>query len=151
LDCVGNRGAHHQDARLVVFLALRSELLELDVRWGLLGPAGLFESLDAAGVLDHRVSGVEGIETAAALPPAMGRARVRGDAIRRLSAEKHRYSAGWDGIWDHETPRRIDLSDPFCEADARSQPAAPPFPDRPARQASCHVPCRERLQRVISR
>jgi hypothetical protein len=133
------------------FLALRGELLELDVRWGLLGPAGLFQSLDAAGVLDHRVSGVDGIETAAALPPAAGRARVRGDAIRRLSAEKHRYSAGWDGIWDHEMPRRIDLSDPFCEAEAWSQPATPPFPGRPARRARYSVPFWERLQRVISR
>jgi proteasome accessory factor A len=133
------------------FLTLRGELLELDVRWGLLGAMGLFESLDAAGVLDHRVPGVDGIEAAIDQPPAMGRARPRGLAIGRLSPDKHRYSAGWDGIWDHETPRRIDLSDPFCETDAWTVPALPSMPPRPSRLASYRVPFWERLQRVISR
>jgi hypothetical protein len=133
------------------FLALRGELFELDTRWGLLGPEGLFNALDAAGVLDHRVAGVDGIEAAVAQPPAMGRARVRGDAIRRLAAERHRYSAGWDGIWDHETPRRLDLSDPFCEAEVWSPPRTPAVPSRPPQQASYRLPFWERLHRAISR
>ena len=63
------------------FLSCRTRLFEIDTRFGQLGLKGIFETLDAAGVLNHRVNGVDNIEHAMIEPPASGRANVsRGQA-----------------------------------------------------------------------
>jgi hypothetical protein len=111
--------------RLDAFIVLRNELLEIDTRWGQLGPEGLFDALDRTGVLDHGV-GVEGIEEAMEHPPDGSRAQVRGAAILRLAPHGDRYTAGWDHIFDHETGRRLDLSNPFADAELWRMPRPAP-------------------------
>jgi hypothetical protein len=94
--------------------ACRARLFELDLRWGELGPRGVFESLDAQGCLQHRVEGCDGLERAKALPPPTGRAHVRGEVVRRFSTEKRPGICGWDAIRDVNGVV-LDLSDPFGE------------------------------------
>lgn len=93
-------------------LTLRKELLEIDTRFGELGGKGIFANLDAAGVLTHHVAGVKAIEEAMINPPAIGRARVRGEAIRRLAGYGY-FKCDWQGVADLQTRRLLDLSDPF--------------------------------------
>ncbi len=96
------------------FLALRHQLLEIDMRFGQLGNRGIFTALDRAGVLAHRMSGVDRIEEAMTEPPAVGRARLRGQGIRRLTGNDGRYVCDWTGIWDRKLGRFLDLTDPFA-------------------------------------
>lgn len=94
-------------------LALRSELLELDMRYSQLGERSLFGALDRSGVLDHRVPSVGAVDEAMREPPGSGRARVRGLAIRRLAREGGAYTSDWDGISNHTNAKIMDLSNPF--------------------------------------
>jgi proteasome accessory factor A len=96
---------------------LRQELLEIDMRFGQLGGRGIFEGLDRAGVLAHHVSGVDSIDAAIVEPPASGRARIRGEAIRRLAANNGNYRCDWQGIIELGTNRLLDLSEPFETAE----------------------------------
>lgn len=96
---------------------LRQELLEIDMRFGQLGGSGVFARLDRAGVLAHHVSGVEAIDEAMTNPPAVGRARIRGEAIRRLADRNGNYQCDWQGIFDLGTNRLLDLSEPFESAE----------------------------------
>jgi proteasome accessory factor A len=98
--------------------ALRDELFQIDMRWGELGEAGIFHQLDAAGVLSHAIPGgsldvAEAMRTA----PDQGRARLRGETIRRLHGEskraRSRYHCNWSNIVDEKQRRVFDLSDPF--------------------------------------
>jgi len=94
---------------------LRNEFCEIDVRFGQVGRGkGTFEALDRAGVLDHRVPGVDNIEHAMENPPATGRAKIRGQCIRRLASEHSLYACSWNGIWDVTSGRKLDLQDPFA-------------------------------------
>jgi proteasome accessory factor A len=102
------------------FLALRQELFEIDTRFGQLGDKGIFAAMDHAGVLAHHFPGVDNIGHAMANPPAAGRARVRGECIRRLAGKNGRYRCDWQGVWDRQARRKLDLSDPF-EAEERWQ------------------------------
>jgi proteasome accessory factor A len=96
------------------FIAARDELFEIDMRFGQLGAGGIFEALDAAGVLTHRVEGVADPTTAITTPPDVARARIRGRLVRELSgAAAHRYHSDWDAVWDEVERRFVDLSDPF--------------------------------------
>ena len=95
------------------FVNLRDQLREVDVRFGMLGAEGLFTQLDAAGVLDHRVGGVDNIAHAVEHPPASGRARIRGKCIRRLAKHPEHYTCNWTSITDNARCRRLDLADPF--------------------------------------
>lgn len=104
--------------KLAGFLDVREQLLELDMRFGQLGPRGVFDSLDRAGVLTHRVPGIDGIETAMDTPPQGTRATVRGEVVRRLTAEGTRYRAEWTQVVDIDRGRVLDLGDPF-EAEER--------------------------------
>jgi hypothetical protein len=99
------------------FLKLRLELFELDMRFGELGPGGIFNGLDAAGVLNHRVAGVDEIERAMTEPPATGRAKVRGEAIRRLHGENRRYGCDWAYIVDTQTRAALDMRNPFTDSE----------------------------------
>ena len=96
---------------------LRQELLEIDMRFGQLGENGVFAGLDRAGVLAHHIPGVEAIEEAISEPPAVGRARIRGEVIRRLAGQKGNYQCDWQGIFDAGTNRLLDLSEPFESAE----------------------------------
>ena len=100
-------------AGLRPFVDLRQELLELDFKFGRLGSQGLFASLDRAGVLSHHVPGVDDIEHATTHPPDEGRARLRGQVIRRL-AGKAMARCDWHRIWDGRDKRWLDLADPFA-------------------------------------
>jgi hypothetical protein len=94
---------------------LRNEFCEIDVRFGQVGQSqAIFETLDRAGVLDHRIPGVDNVEHAIENPPATGRAKVRGQCIRRLTGERARYLCSWHAICDRSTGRRLDLRDPFA-------------------------------------
>jgi proteasome accessory factor A len=104
--------------KLAPFLTLRQMLMELDVRFGQLGPKGVFNSLDRAGVLTHRFPGVDNIEHAMANPPALGRARVRGECIRRLARQNGRHVCTWDAILNLHDRRALDLSDPFASGES---------------------------------
>jgi hypothetical protein len=47
-------------------------------------------------------------------PPRLGRARVRGEFVRQVGFNRDNYACDWQGIWDSEGKRVLDLSDPFA-------------------------------------
>ncbi len=99
-------------------LEKRSEFLEMDTRFGQLGPSGLFSQLDAAGVLDHRVSGIDNIPHAISNPPNRGRAKLRGAVIKRVAGDKQgRWCCNWNHIYSRTHNRLLDLSNPFASAE----------------------------------
>jgi proteasome accessory factor A len=82
------------------------------MRFGELSGRGIFRTLDAAGVLAHRVPGVDptgAVDTA----PDDTRAHVRAAVVRRLTAARTRYRAEWTRIVDLDHERQLDLGDPF--------------------------------------
>lgn len=94
-------------------LDLRDELFEIDTRFGQLGD-GIFNSLDDAGVLDHRVEGVGDVAPAMSSPPSIGRAVLRGQLVRDLATEGG-YACDWDSVWGIAgDQRRVPLDDPFA-------------------------------------
>jgi len=100
-------------------LALRAEFFEIDTRFGELGPRGIFSMLDQAGVLDHRVSGIDNIEHAMRHPPNKGRAKLRGAVVKRLAGDlEGRWYCCWDRIFSRRHGRALDLSDPFMEVES---------------------------------
>jgi len=113
------------DSDLDRMLVVREELFELDTRFGRLGKESLFAQLEEQGLLRHHVPGVDNIEHAVSHPPANGRARVRGEVITQLTGDQPPAGgrgtkdvvADWQGIWDLEQRRYIDLSDPFATSD----------------------------------
>jgi proteasome accessory factor A len=116
------------------FLDLRDQLFEIDSRFAQIGPDGIFNALDRAGVLDHAVDGVVDIDTATEQPPPQGRARARGEAIREASRSgPHEVFCSWDRLVDCEKNELLDLSDPFEEnpswrpfrPEGRSEPRQP--------------------------
>jgi proteasome accessory factor A len=104
----------------------RTMQCEIDVRYGQIHPPGLFDALDEAGVLGHRVPGVDDVARAVSVPPADGRARVRGEVVARLSGQAlpaHQPDGGvslqsavasWESIRDVDNGRLLDLSSPFA-------------------------------------
>ncbi len=92
-------------------LMLRLNLRELDVRFGQLWPEGIFLKLEREGVLRHQVLPEGAYLSAIDNPPVYGRARVRGECIKRLATERQHYTAAWDQITGGD--RWLDLSDPF--------------------------------------
>jgi proteasome accessory factor A len=94
--------------------ALRDELHEIDLRFGHLDDDGIFNRLDAAGVLAHHVDGIDRIDQAMNEPPSVPRARRRAELVRELSSPVARYSCDWVSVTDHAEHRIMDLSDPFA-------------------------------------
>ena len=90
----------------------RAALLELDLRFGMLG-GGIFEQLNERGLLAHRVPGVDRIELAMSEPPPRTRASVRGAAIKELHEAGLNGTAHWDRVVDLNGNRHLDLGDPF--------------------------------------
>jgi hypothetical protein len=95
-------------------LKLRQELFEIDWRFGQIGEGSLFAQLDCTGVLDHRFPGVDNIEHAVGHPPDFGRAKLRGEVIRRVAHVRDRFSADWKGVFDLDSWVMLDLNDPFA-------------------------------------
>ena len=101
-------------SQLDAFLTVRQELFEIDTRFGQLGGDGIFERLDARGLLSHQVHGVGDVATAVDEPPAHGRARVRARFVRDHAGDTG-FDVDWHEIVDRRDPARwIDLSDPFA-------------------------------------
>jgi proteasome accessory factor A len=106
------------------FLTLRDEFYQIDTRFGQIGPRGIFTELDRRGVLDHKVAAVDGVEAAMREPPAVGRAKLRGEIVRRLSGQG-RARCSWVAVFGPDG-RTLDLSDPFATAEVWCDPPAPP-------------------------
>jgi hypothetical protein len=98
------------------FLELKKELCEIDAHFGELGPNGIFERLDGAGLLDHDGVGIGDVTAAIETPPSRGRARLRGEAVRALARRRPISNADWSAVWDRRGRRTLDLRDPFAEA-----------------------------------
>ena len=109
------QGLDWDDMRL--FLRLRDELYEADVRFGQLGEKGIFEQLDRAGVLDHRLDRRAPASDARVEPPA-GRAGVRGTWVQKLwqEGQAQQYRSDWTMVWHEATGRSLDLHDPFVSS-----------------------------------
>ena len=105
------------------FLNLRDEFYQIDTRFGQIGPRGIFTALDRRGVLDHKAPAVDGIEAAMREPPAVGRAKLRGAAVRRLSGQSQA-GCGWMAVFGPDG-RTLDLSDPFATVEAWADPPVP--------------------------
>lgn len=100
------------------FLRLRQQLFEIDTRFGQLGPEGVFSGLNEQGVLDHAMKGVGAIERAITEPPATGRARVRGEFIKKTRGTDSQYFCDWSGVIDVNRSRELELSDPFASEES---------------------------------
>ena len=98
-------------ADLEAFIAVRNELWELDLRFGQLGADGLFERLDGAGLLSHRLVGDADVERAMVEPPADGRAHLRGRMIADLRS-RHGMEASWEYLRDRRRQRTFVMEDP---------------------------------------
>jgi len=111
------------------FLALRAEMLEVDLRFGQLGPAGTFNQL-AGRRPEYAVVSAAEIEQARTCPPHDTRARARGETIAAAGGpiERTAYQCDWQVVQDHRGRRRLDLSDPFLETAQWTEPAPPPGP-----------------------
>lgn len=96
-------------------LALRDELCEIDLRFGQLGDDGIFNRLDAAGLLTHHVDGIDRIDVAMTEPPNVRSAQRRAQLVRELAPHGHRYHCDWVCVRDHHEERYLDLSDPGAE------------------------------------
>jgi proteasome accessory factor A len=108
---------------------VQAELYEIDMRFGQIYPASLFQSLDEAGVLHHRVPDVDAIDEAVSKPPADGRARIRGEVVARLGRDANGAQCGWDTVRDAASKRMLDLSSPFASREE--------WNDIPAARTSC--------------
>ena len=106
-------------------LSVRGEFLQIDTRFAQLGPKGIFHMLDASGVLRHRIAGVDNIPHAVENPPASGRARLRGEAIRRFAAEREQWACHWEEVVHRRDGRWLDLTDPFAEQERWQEAAVP--------------------------
>ncbi len=92
----------------------RERMFEIDMRFGELGAAGLFEAMDKAGVLDHRMVGEDEVERAMTQPPPHGRAKIRGQVVQKLAGNDEA-RCDWQQIVDHTNGRALSLSDPFIK------------------------------------
>lgn len=113
--CLRSQGVQWEHLRAL--LSCRQQFFEIDTRFGQLGPKGIFHALDSAGVLNHRMEGVSEVEQAVTHPPATGRARVRGQAIRRLAGTSDA-KCDWERIVNYSEGQTMDLADPFAHEES---------------------------------
>jgi len=105
------------------------ELFAIDFTFGQIGE-GIFESMDHAGVLAHELPDVGDIEAAVSQPPAVGRARVRAECVKRLHGRFGDFHCGWDHIINVAGGQVLDLSDPYFPAgSADCSPTADVLPE----------------------
>jgi proteasome accessory factor A len=93
--------------------AVRAELCELDVRFGELGSAGIFQQLRRAGAIDDGAAWIRREGWGIRRTPPVGRAALRAALIRRLASEAPRSVCDWEGVIDLEGARFADLKDPY--------------------------------------
>jgi hypothetical protein len=94
------------------FDLVRSQLFEVDCRFAALGDEGIFETLDCAGVLSHRIVSDEEIARAMVEPPQDTRARRRGRAVTELAdAAEEESHCGWTYVV--HGGRQLALHDPL--------------------------------------
>jgi hypothetical protein len=124
---LGKNGLDWSD--LDAFQQLRDELCELDIRYGQLYPQGIFLDLQQAGEIEHRMVDACQVDAAINKAPEPGRARVRGDWVRRLSARRDKYTCSWTGIIGLK--KQLDLCDPFVTKAKWEKIQCPPNPTRP--------------------
>ena len=96
------------------FLRLRRQLFEIDTRMGQLGERGIFSKLSKSGALTHAMADVGNVQDYVSTPPRSGRARVRAAIVRHARGDRASYYCDWQGIWDRQGKRLLDLSDPFA-------------------------------------
>jgi proteasome accessory factor A len=84
----------------------------IDLRFGQLGGRGIFEALDAAGALRHRIDAVDKLLDPSVDPPAAPRAEIRRRLVRELHERGARGACSWSDVWDFTRGRRVALSDP---------------------------------------
>jgi proteasome accessory factor A len=111
--------------RLPALVQARHEVFELDAKFGGLGEGGVFDALDHASVLQHRVADLD-VADAVLNPPSDTRARIRGEVVRRLSAAGARYAVEWTRVHDEDGQRDLDLGNPF-ETEERWHPVSSPI------------------------
>lgn len=90
---------------------LRQHLGALDLRFGELGPRGIASTLRANGALEEEILSPEQIEHALRKPPSSGRARIRGECVRRLAPRRDQFECHWDRIIARG--KYLDLRNPF--------------------------------------
>lgn len=93
------------------------KLLEYDLAFSTVGPESLFCTIEKQGVLCHRVEGVQAVRPAGTYDfPVMGRAAVRANAIKRLSARQDKdFFASWTDIVERNQQARLNLSAVTCD------------------------------------
>jgi hypothetical protein len=112
-----SHGLQWDDVRTL--LSYRQKFFEIDTRFGQLGAKGIFSVLDQAGVLNHRVGDADSIEEAVTQPPAIGRARIRGQVVQRLAGSGSA-RCDWQCVIDYNKSQALDLSDPFASQESWS-------------------------------
>lgn len=107
------------------FARLRHQLLEADLRFGQVGPHGIYQQLAARGLLPPGAGRAIPDPRGLVDQPPPGRARVRGETVRTVwqRGEAHRYRAGWSSVTEVATGRVLDLSDPHGAAASWVGPA----------------------------
>ena len=99
--------------QLEQFLALRWELCELDMSFTDVSERGVFNTLDQAGTLKHRIVEDQQCVHGTRNPPAEGRAKLRGEAIKDAAVHKDTpVDCDWQGIFVGDS--MLDLGDPFA-------------------------------------
>lgn len=89
---------------------------ELYTRWSILG-SGIFDELDEAALLTHRVPGwTLGDETQLTPPTSPVRAAERGHFVLKHSSQTTTYEVGWDSIVDKSNNLILSIGDPFIRS-----------------------------------
>lgn len=96
---------------LDAFQDLRDGLCELDMRYGQLHPQGIYLDLEEAGEIRGRMLDRSRIEAAIDRAPDEGRARVRGDWVRKLAGKDEIFHCDWTRIVGRSG--YLSLGDPF--------------------------------------
>jgi len=121
-----SKGLHWTD--LGALMSCREKFFEIDTRFGQLGPKGIFQTLDQAGLLNHRIGGTDNIEHAVMEPPTGSRARIRGEVIKRL-AGAGKVQCDWQQVVNFDAGQILDLSDPFAKKESWGDFSSEEAPD----------------------
>ena len=100
---------------LPLFLDLRKQLQEIDIRVGEID-RGILDEMTRNEQLDHRLFDDIDVARAVEQPPSVGRASLRGRAVRDLSDRGPAEGwAGWTRVTDLKKNRVLALDDPWQE------------------------------------
>jgi hypothetical protein len=89
------------------------QLIRLDASYHTIDESGLFNRLDRAGFLRHRIAREDEILAAMHEPPSGARSEIRGRMVAALYAKKQAATASWISIVPSNGDTFLDLSDPF--------------------------------------